>query len=260
MEGGLLLVKLRRYRIGIKYTLITLALLAVLGWLASHDVFDPIEGQVNRWMDTLSDYGLPGMFVIGLFSNMTLVIQVPYNLPMIPLVAYSESILEVIALGVATGIGAGLGEVASYAVAHSIVARVEDLENSALFRWTHASIEHRPHAIPFLLWLVSAVPIPDLAVIVPLAMIKYSWRKIIIPMVTGKIFMNVGVALIFKYATDQAEGLVSRDINFDLTAIIVVLFVMVVLYQVEASRAQLKTAPHAPKDEATTGPLPANEK
>ena len=151
-------------------------------------------------------------------------------------------------------------------MAHSIVARVEDLEISALFRWTRASIERRPHAIPFLLWLVSAVPIPDLAVIVPLAMIKYSWRKIVIPMVAGKIFMNVGVALIFKYATDQAEGLVSRVINFDLTGIIAVLFVMVVFYQIEVARAQLDAGPEtqkgegAPADEVAAGPWPASEK
>ncbi len=239
LEGHLLLGRLlHRYRIEIKYTLLTLVLLLVLGWLASQNVFDPVEGKVNEGMDFLSEYGLVGMFIIGLVSNTTLVIIVPYTLPMLPLVVYMTSPLDVIALGVATGIGAGLGEALSYAIAHTIVSRVDDLEKSALFRWTHASIERRPHVIPLLLWFVSAVPIPDLAVIVPLAMVKYPWQKIVLPMVTGKIVQNVAIALVFKYAADRASGLVSRNINFDITAIIAVMFIMVVAYQIEASRAQ----------------------
>ncbi|WP_119068442.1 hypothetical protein [Aggregatilinea lenta] len=229
---------LHRRRIEIKYILITLAVLVVLGWLSARNVFDPIEGKVNDGMDFLSEYGLVGMFVIGLLSNTTLVIIVPYTLPMLPLVVYMDSPLDVIALGVATGIGSGLGEALSYAIAHTIVSHVDDLEKSSLFRWTHESISKRPRVIPLLLWFVSAVPIPDLAVIVPLAMVKYPWQKIVLPMVTGKIVQNAAVALAFKYAADRAEGLVSRDINFDITAIIAVMFVMVVAYQIEASRAQ----------------------
>ncbi|HML23645.1 MAG TPA: hypothetical protein PKD09_18460 [Aggregatilinea sp.] len=229
---------LHRYRIEIKYILLTLALLVVLGWLASRNVFDPIEGKVNEGMDFLSEYGLVGMFIIGLLSNTTLVIIVPYTLPMLPLVVYMTSPVDVIALGVATGIGSGLGEALSYAIAHTIVSHVDDLEKSALFRWTHDSISRRPHVIPLLLWFVSAVPIPDLAVIVPLAMVKYPWQKIVLPMVTGKIVQNTAVALAFKYAADRAEGLVSRDINFDITAIIAVLFIMVVAYQIESSRGK----------------------
>lgn len=243
LEGTLLLGKLlHRRRIEIKYILLTLALLLVLGWLAARNVFDPIEGKVNEGMDFLSEYGLAGMFIIGLLSNTTLVIIVPYTLPMLPLVVYMTSPLDVIALGVATGIGAGLGEALSYAIAHSIVAHVDDLEKSALFRWTHASIERRPHLIPLLLWFVSAVPIPDLTVVVPLATVKYPWQKIVLPMVAGKIVQNSAVALAFKYAADRAEGLVSRNINFDITAIIAVMFVMVVAYQIEASRAQNERA------------------
>ncbi len=239
LEDTLLLAKLlHRRRIEIKYILITLAVLVVLGWLSARNVFDPIEGKVNDGMDFLSEYGLVGMFVIGLLSNTTLVIIVPYTLPMLPLVVYMDSPLDVIALGVATGIGSGLGEALSYAIAHTIVSHVDDLEKSSLFRWTHESISKRPRVIPLLLWFVSAVPIPDLAVIVPLAMVKYPWQKIVLPMVTGKIVQNAAVALAFKYAADRAEGLVSRDINFDITAIIAVMFVMVVAYQIEASRAQ----------------------
>lgn len=239
---------LRNNRIGVKYTLITLALLIVLAVLASQDVLGGLEDDVNKGLEQLADYGLIGMFLIGLFSNMTLVIIVPYVLPMLTLVPYADSLTEVILLGAATGLGGGIGETASYAVAHAIVARVDDLSKSALFQWTKQAIDKRPHVIPFLVWLVSAVPLPDISVIVPLAMINYPWRKMVLPMITGKIVQNVSVALLFRYATSLASGLVSRDVNVDLSAGIMLLFIIVVAYQVEKARSQgdtnrPKTAP-----------------
>ena len=43
-------------------------------------------------MDRLASYGKIGMFVIGLVSNTTLVIIVPYNLPMFTLVIYADTL------------------------------------------------------------------------------------------------------------------------------------------------------------------------
>lgn len=229
---------LAKYRIEIKYLLITGVLLAIMGWLAANDVFASTEETVNRWMDTLADYGLIGMFIIGLVSNVSLVIQIPYNLPMFTLVIYASSIWGVIALGLATGLGGGIGEVTSYAVAHTIVANVDDLENSSLFRFMKRTIDRRPRFIPLFVYLASATPVPDFTIIVPMAMIKYPWKKMIIPMISGKITMNVLVALAFRFATEQASNLVSGDINFDLTAIIAIVFIMIVVYQVEKGRAE----------------------
>jgi hypothetical protein len=236
MEGCLLLALLHKYRLEIKYTLITALLLGVFGGLAVLNVFDGVEQGVNKSMHTLAKWGLAGMFIIGLVSNMTLVIIVPYNLPMFSLVIYADSLAEVIALGAATGLGGGIGEVTSYAVAHTIVSHVDDLSESALFRWTKRTIEKRPRLIPAFVWLASATVIPDAAIIVPLAMIKYPWKKMIFPMITGKIIQNVLVALAFRYAANSVEGLISTDVNFDMTAILIVMFVIIIAYQVEKAR------------------------
>jgi hypothetical protein len=238
--------KLNRYRVEIKYCVITAVILAGLAALAALSVFDGLESVVNRAMDNLVDWGLIGMFLIGLPSNMTLILIIPYNMPMFTLVIYANSIWEVIALGIATGLGAGIGEATSYAVAHTIVNHVEDLEKSALFRWTKRTIERKPVLIPFFVWLASATPVPDAAIIVPMAMVKYPWQKMLVPMITGKVFQNVVVALIFRYATRSASHLASRNINFDMTAILVVLFVMVILYQIEKARAELRRNRQSP--------------
>jgi membrane protein YqaA with SNARE-associated domain len=238
LEGNLLLDVLRKNRLGIKYSILTVLLVGVVLVLSLLDVLGGAEDAVNHAMDRLAEWGAPGMFLIALPSNMTLVIQVPYNLPMFSLIIFADHWLDVMWIGVATGLGGGIGEVTSYAVAHAIVSRVDDLEESALFRWTRNTIERRPRFIPFFIWLASATPVPDLMIIIPVAMVRYPWQKMIIPMITGKIFQNVVVAFIFYLATEQAESLTTRDLHFDLTAAIAIVFVMIIIYQIEKSRQE----------------------
>jgi membrane protein YqaA with SNARE-associated domain len=243
-----------KYRIEIKYTLITLLLLAGLGAINTLGVFDGVERRVNEWMDTLAEWGMLGLFFIGIFANMTLVFIIPYALPLMTLAIYADSVWHVIALGTAAGLGGGIGEVASYAVAHTLVAAVDDLEKSALFRWTNRTIRQHPRVIPVFVWLASATPAPDAVIIVPLAMIQYPWQKMVIPMLTGKVFQNVVMALVYRFASDYAAGLVSDDINFDMTATLTLIFVMLIIYQVEKARANANARDAQPEEEpqATT--------
>ncbi len=229
---------LRRYRLELKYTALTALVLGGLALLMRLNWLDGLEGWVNATMDRLVTYGYPGLFVIGILANITLVFMIPYAIPLMTLSMYADSILEVIALGTAAGIGAGIGEITSYAVAHTLVRHVEDLEHSALFRWTKRTISRHPVVIPLFVWLASATPAPDAVIIVPLAMIQYPWRKMIVPMVTGKIFQNVVMALLYRFATEQVAHLLSSDVNFDLTATLVVVFVLLIAYQVEKARAE----------------------
>ena len=228
---------LRTYRIELKYTLLTLVVLGIAGTLNTFGAFRGVEGRINDLMDRLVSWGYAGLFVIGLLSNITLIFMIPYALPLLTLSVYADSILEVIGLGIAAGIGAGIGEATSYAVAHALVTHVDDLENSTLFRWTKRTIDEHPRLIPVLVWLTSGTPAPDAMVIVPLAMIQYPWRKLIVPMISGKIFQNVVMALVYRSAADFAQKLVSKDIHFDMTASLAVLFIMLIAYQIEKARA-----------------------
>jgi membrane protein YqaA with SNARE-associated domain len=237
---------IRTYRIEIKYTLLTLIVLGIAGLLNTFGVFNGIETDVNHWMARLVDWGYIGLFIISLFSNMTLIFVIPYALPLLTLSIYASSVLKVIGLGIAAGIGAGIGEVVSYAVAHALVAQVDDLEKSALFRWTKRTIDAHPRLIPALVWLASGTPAPDIVVIVPLAMIRYPWQKMVLPMITGKIFQNVVMALVYRFAADYAQSLVSDNIHFDMTASFAIIFVMLIAYQIEKARAERQTHSTSP--------------
>ena len=106
------------------------------------------------------------------------------------------------------------------------------------------TIEQHPHTIPVFVALGAGTPVPDFTIIVPLAMINYPWKKMILPMLAGKVLQNTIIALLFRYAADSASHLVAKNINFDVTAVLLVIFVMVVFYQIARSRAARKD-PHA---------------
>ncbi len=237
-----ILCLLRRYRIEIKYATITLAILGLLAWLTSQDALSGAEQWVNDAMDTMVDWGYVGLFLIGLLANITLVILIPYAIPLMTLAIYADSVFEVVLLGTAAGVGSGIGELISYTVAHTIVRHVNDLENSALFRWTRRTIERDPRLIPAFVWLASATPLPDAVIIVPLAMVQYPWRKMIVPMIGGKIIQNVVMALVYRMATNQVARFVSDDINFDMTVTLAILFVMLIAYQIEKARTYANNA------------------
>lgn len=245
-----MLNRLRSNRIAVKYLILSVLVLGGMGMLNYFDVFEGFSDTVMRFMDRLASYGKIGMFVVGLVSNTTLVIIVPYNLPMFTLVIYADTLWEVAAIGAATGLGGGLGEVISYAVAHTLASHVDSLSESALFRWTKRTIERRPRLIPLFVWLASATPVPDMAIIVPLSLIRYPWKKMILPMITGKILQNVVVALLFRFAADAVADRLSDNINFDLTAIFLVLFILLIAYQIENARAQQKNTERTPSERA----------
>ncbi len=238
---------LHKYWIEIKYTLITLLMLGGLAALNWFGVLNGAEGRVNLWMERMTDWGYVGLFIISLFANTTLIILLPYAIPLLTLSIYADSLWEVVGLGVAAGVGAGIGEIASYAVAHALVGQVNDLEQSAIFRWTQRTIHENPRVIPVLVWVASATPLPDVVIVLPLAMIQYPWRKMISPMITGKIFQNVVMALVYRFAADYVESLLSDDISFDMTASLAILFLMIIVYQVEKGRATSAAAePESP--------------
>jgi uncharacterized membrane protein YdjX (TVP38/TMEM64 family) len=248
MAKNLLLTTLYEKRIEIKYVTITLVLAGSLFLLASGNVFDGLEHHVNTIMSDLAEYGAVGMFLIAMVLNMTLVINAPYNLPMFALILCTHTFWGVILIGTATALGAGIGEVLSYAAARAILASVDDMENSTLYRWTKKQIGRRPSLIPYLVWLTASVPVPDHIILLPAAMVNYPWRKMIVPIVTGKLVQNNVLALIFYYAADSASGPVSSDFNIELAAFTTVLFVVIIAYQIEKSRLDKKEAAVAAHD------------
>jgi membrane protein YqaA with SNARE-associated domain len=246
---------MRRYRVEIKFLLLSIFLLGSLFILAQNDVFGGLEDDVNHFMDNMSELGVVGVFIVALIANSSLLIQVPYTLPMLSVAVYTDDLPGLVILGIATGMGAGIGEIVSYAIASNIAAHIRELSKSSLFRWIRDTINRHPHLIPFFVFIGAAFPIPDDLIVMPLAVINYPIRKLMIPMFTGKILHNFTIAFVFHYATSQAKGMISRDVNVDLSLGILVIFILVIGYQVEKARVSIAENKLTGEDSETDIPL-----
>lgn len=227
---------LNRYRIEIKYALLTFVLLGSLVALSHYDAFAWLDTTFDDFLRWIERLGFVGMFFIALIGNSSLLIQVPYNVPMLSAALNGASLPMMLLLGLGSGIGSGLGEIISYTIADKILAQNPDLTQSRLYRWVDYQVKNRPRLIPVIIFVWGATVIPDDTVIIPLALVKYGVKKIAPPLFISKIVHNFVVSLLFYYATDFMAQHISTEVKTDLALGILVVFVLVIFYQVEKAK------------------------
>ncbi len=246
-----------RYRTEIKFGLITAALLGGLLALDRTSVFAGLDSVNGDFIDTMAGLGVAGVFFVAFVANSSLLIQVPYTLPLLSLALGGASITGMMPMAAASGIGAGLGEVVSYVLAERLLGGNESLSKSGLFRWVKTTVASHPRLAPVLVFAWAASFLPDDTVIMPLGMTRYGMRRIFLPLFSGKIVHSVGVALVFYYFTGWSAERISRGVQADLAVGLLVLFVLAVLYQVEKNMTRRPGPGRRPETRApslTQGP------
>ncbi|HLA44277.1 MAG TPA: hypothetical protein VJZ27_12620 [Aggregatilineales bacterium] len=236
MDGSLLLAFTQKYRIEIKYSLISIIFLGGLVVVASTDAFASLNNTVQDFMDAMTDLGFIGIFLVALIGTSTVLIQVPYTIPLLTAAVNGSSLLQMMFLGIAAGLGSGLGEIVSYLLADKILARNPDLVRSNLLRWVSRMVTEHPRSIPMIIFVWAASILPDDTVMIPLAMIKYGIGKIAAPLFLGKMVHNLLIAFVFYQFTDWASAQVSGEVKADLALGILIVFIIIILYQVEKSK------------------------
>jgi len=217
-----------------KYLAIGVAIAVALMLLQETDAFAAVNGAVDRFFDLAARFGAPGMFMAGLVGNASILVQVPYTLPLLSVALDGATLPHLLVLGLACGIGAGVGEIISYLIADAILARTPGLPESRVYRWIERNTEHHPLLTKLAIFVWAVTPLPDDTVIVPLAMVDYGARRIAAPLFLGKVVHNLVIAYIFF--TISEKPLVSPHVKTDVALVIIVAFVLVVLYQVERAR------------------------
>lgn len=228
---------LTRYRIEIKYMLLMVFFLGSLVALDRLDAFEGLDGVVNDFMDWMTKLGFIGMFIVAVIGNSSLLIQVPYTVPLLSAALNGASLPTMLFLGLGAGIGAGFGEVISYGIADKILAQNPDLSKSRLYRWVNRQVLEHPRMIPVIVFIWGATVIPDDTVIIPLAMVKYGIRRIAPPLFVSKIIHNFIVSLLFYEATDFWARRISSEVKTDLALGILIVFILVIFYQIEKTKA-----------------------
>lgn len=227
----------KAYRIEIKYVLLTSTFLSLLIALDRVDAFEGLNGAVNSFMDAMTKLGFIGMFIVAIIGNSSLLIQVPYTVPLISVALSGSSLANLLFLGMGAGIGAGIGEIISYTIADKILEQNPDLAKSRLYQWVDRMVKQHPLLTPWIIFVWAASFLPDDTALIPLAMVKYGLRRIAFPLFMGKLVHNLLFATVLYYATEQVASQVSTEVKTDLALGILIVFLLVIFYQVEKTKA-----------------------
>ncbi len=222
-----------RHRIGLKYGCLTLILLAGLVALDQTHAFSGLDGVVAAWFDVMAGLGLVGFFLVAVIGNSALLLQIPYTVPLLSLALGGASLDRMLLMGAASGLGAAVGEIVSYAVSLKLLGEKVTPERSALLRWIRRTVNAHPRLIPPLVFMYAVSPLPDDTVIIPLAMINYGLKRMLLPLFTGKITHNLLISTVFYCFTSWSAQRVSAGVQIDLALGLLILFVMFIVYQIE---------------------------
>jgi len=132
------------------------------------------------WMsnpDSILRYGLGSIFLVSMISHLTVVARdmfIPMYLPL-------ATVYNPLALGVAAGIGAAIGEVTTYVLGWGVAETIEEQEgeNSRLSRWI------RKYGLWAVL-LVAVTPLPDTPIVLLAGSNKLPFGRLFIVEAVGK--------------------------------------------------------------------------
>lgn len=132
------------------------------------------------WMsnpDSILHYGLGSIFLVSMISHLTVVARdmfIPMYLPL-------ATVYNPLALGVAAGIGAAIGEVTTYVLGWGVAETIEEQEgeNSRLSRWI------RKYGLWAVL-LVAVTPLPDTPIVLLAGSNKLPFGRLFIVEAVGK--------------------------------------------------------------------------
>jgi hypothetical protein len=230
----------RRLSLELKYAAIAVALVFLFVVLHVVGAFSGVNDTVTDGVNRLAGLGIVGIFLIALVANLSILVQIPYTLPLLSAALGGASLQNVMGLGVASGVGAGIGAVASYKVADALVGKTPRLPDGRIFHWIARNVDDRPRATGFAIFLVGLSPLPDGAVVVPLAVVQYGMRRLAVPLFLGKFCHNVLLALLFYGFASWSSQHVSQKASTELAVLVAVLFMVLVGYHAEKARSSVR--------------------
>lgn len=227
----------RRISLELKYAAIAvgvLGLLVVVHWV---DVLSGVNNTLSSSVNTAASFGAVGLFLIALVANASVIIQIPYTLPLLSAALGGADLQHMLLLGFASGLGAGIGAIMGYHIADRIVGKDPALPDSRMFRWISRNVDHRPRATKWVIFLLALSPLPDGTIVLPMAVVNYGAKRISFPLFVGKFLHNILFALIFYAFGSWSQNHISAKASTDLALAVAALFVVLVCYHAEKASA-----------------------
>jgi hypothetical protein len=229
-----------RRRTEAKFACIGTALFGLLCVSQQMHLLAFLEPLVEGFISAVASAGFIGIFIAAAVANASLVVHIPYTLPVISLALSGASLGTMLWAGVWAGLGCGVGEIGSYYLAHRLLGSNRSLAESGLFRWVTRNIEGHPRLIPAVVFAFAVSPLPDDCVIIPLGMMRYGLRRILVPLFAGKIIHTTIAATLIYYLTNSFKGTASSGAEVDFALGVLVVLVLGIFYQAEKARTSGK--------------------
>ncbi len=140
-----------------------------------------LANSIVWFYEQFGDIGIyMGVFLISIFGNFTIIFPVPYVIALIVISAVIPGV-NPLALGLAGGIGASIGEVSAWLIGRGSQKIIENSE----------SIERMKSYVemgwaPVIIFIFAATPLPDDAFLIVLGLVQYSLVKTLIFTFIGK--------------------------------------------------------------------------
>lgn len=209
------------------------------------DSFPAVQEELQAWGEQLTNflhnYGLLGAFLNSFISNASLGMPIPYTPLFLLLASQAQSNVFLITLIVISAIGCTLGEVVSYYIGRGVSTAILKENRTAAFM--KQVVEERPRLIWLCVFFGAATPFPDDLIVIPLGLMNYPVKWMVLPILLGKaVFLGV-VAFLSRYAFLAAADYVDwGEIDPAVFLVVVVIIALFILYraarQTEKKRGQ----------------------
>ena len=139
------------------------------------------------WMEWFArTYGYLGAFLVSIFGTLTIVFPIPYTVTIYIL----GSMLNPILLGLVCGAGSVIGEMSAYLVGLGGKKLLEKRYGERL----DAAKRLFERFGALIIFLFALLPLPDDLILIPLGMMGYSLKTVLIACFLGKVAMGIIVA------------------------------------------------------------------
>lgn len=153
-----------------------------------------LAGLAASFEAVIGAWGYLGVFAVSLVSSASIIVPLPGPL----LIAAAALVLNPWLVGIAAGLGSGIGELTGYAAgrAGKAVVQAQGAKQSASLRWlAWAEKWAQKRGMFFVVFACAATPLPmDIAGIVA-GVAGYDWRRFLVASILGKTVEALAIAL-----------------------------------------------------------------
>ncbi|MEM4576595.1 MAG: VTT domain-containing protein [Candidatus Nezhaarchaeales archaeon] len=183
--------------------------------------------MVSLMMSFAAKYSYLGVFIVSILSNMVLFLPMPYLAAILLLAATTN--MNPLLLAVASGLGSGVGKLFAYFIGFFGRTFLKGRRRENLD--SLAKIVGRGGMIAAL--VVSAIPLPDDIVLVPLGTIKYSLMKFWVATTLGKTLLALLTCYFGKTLAIFVEYVGGTPLMSALISIAIVVIGMAIVIKVD---------------------------